>query len=351
MTNANRERCGRFGSTVLLAIAVLAVTDPAAATDTPSSFSFSYLTLPSDAMSITGINDQGQIVGTTSSCNLATTSPPSFIYDLTTGQYTEIPPQGPVRPYTCATAINNAGVVPFSSADAGFTAAEVELDNYLYTLGNGSVSTLAFLGTASCQYSVAVLNNAGLFGGFSSPDTCIGVGFIYNSFKQTYRAIDGPGHNAETSSVVGLNDFGLASVSINYQPYLYQYYSGKYVSVPVAGRVNNSGWILYYAATASYALYDVSSGQSVPIVDPAGGTLMPTALNNNNVVVGGYSRSGTSYNAFVATPTALLPQSKKAVARVLWHDPATGVMRHADAGYEIAKECAREHKLDLPGVL
>ena len=36
------------------------------------------------------------------------------------------------------------------------------------------------------------------------------------------------------------------------------------------------------------------------------------------------------------------------VERVLWNDPATGVMRHADAGYDIAIDCAREHKLDLP---
>jgi urocanate hydratase len=39
------------------------------------------------------------------------------------------------------------------------------------------------------------------------------------------------------------------------------------------------------------------------------------------------------------------------LARVLWNDPATGVMRHADAGYEIALECAREHQLNLPGIL
>ncbi|HHL43146.1 MAG TPA: urocanate hydratase, partial [Hellea balneolensis] len=37
--------------------------------------------------------------------------------------------------------------------------------------------------------------------------------------------------------------------------------------------------------------------------------------------------------------------------RVLWNDPATGVMRHADAGYEIAKKCAKEHELNLPGIL
>ncbi|GAA4710913.1 urocanate hydratase [Sphingomonas lutea] len=34
--------------------------------------------------------------------------------------------------------------------------------------------------------------------------------------------------------------------------------------------------------------------------------------------------------------------------RVLWNDPATGVMRHADAGYGIAVDCAKEQRLDLP---
>ena len=39
------------------------------------------------------------------------------------------------------------------------------------------------------------------------------------------------------------------------------------------------------------------------------------------------------------------------IERVLWNDPATGVMRHADAGYDLALDCAREHGLDLPGIL
>jgi urocanate hydratase len=39
------------------------------------------------------------------------------------------------------------------------------------------------------------------------------------------------------------------------------------------------------------------------------------------------------------------------IARVLWNDPGTGVMRHADAGYQIALDCAREKGLDLPGIL
>ena len=38
----------------------------------------------------------------------------------------------------------------------------------------------------------------------------------------------------------------------------------------------------------------------------------------------------------------------KRISRVLWNDPATGVMRHADAGYDIAIDCAKEQGLDLP---
>jgi urocanate hydratase len=36
------------------------------------------------------------------------------------------------------------------------------------------------------------------------------------------------------------------------------------------------------------------------------------------------------------------------ISRVLWNDPASGVMRHADAGYDIAIACAKEYGLDLP---
>ena len=42
------------------------------------------------------------------------------------------------------------------------------------------------------------------------------------------------------------------------------------------------------------------------------------------------------------------PEADARLARVLWNDPATGVMRHADAGYEDAREAARRHGLNLP---
>ncbi|MDC8786659.1 urocanate hydratase [Roseateles koreensis] len=38
----------------------------------------------------------------------------------------------------------------------------------------------------------------------------------------------------------------------------------------------------------------------------------------------------------------------KRIERVLWNDPGTGVMRHADAGYEVAQKCATERGLNLP---
>ncbi|WP_262299607.1 urocanate hydratase [Microvirga sesbaniae] len=44
------------------------------------------------------------------------------------------------------------------------------------------------------------------------------------------------------------------------------------------------------------------------------------------------------------------PEAARRIERVLWNDPATGVMRHADAGYDIAVDCAREHGLNLPSL-
>ncbi|WP_448244234.1 urocanate hydratase [Pseudoxanthomonas mexicana] len=41
-------------------------------------------------------------------------------------------------------------------------------------------------------------------------------------------------------------------------------------------------------------------------------------------------------------------EADKRIARVLWNDPGTGVMRHADAGYDIAVQCAKEQGLKLP---
>ncbi len=44
------------------------------------------------------------------------------------------------------------------------------------------------------------------------------------------------------------------------------------------------------------------------------------------------------------------PDAARRIERVLWNDPATGVMRHADAGYETAIECAKAHGLKLPSL-
>ncbi len=44
-------------------------------------------------------------------------------------------------------------------------------------------------------------------------------------------------------------------------------------------------------------------------------------------------------------------EAARRLERVLWNDPATGVMRHADAGYDEALACAREKSLRLPAIL
>jgi urocanate hydratase len=57
---------------------------------------------------------------------------------------------------------------------------------------------------------------------------------------------------------------------------------------------------------------------------------------------------GYSQHAGVVIVCDGTPAAARRIERVLWNDPATGVMRHADAGYETAIECAREHRLNLP---
>jgi len=65
---------------------------------------------------------------------------------------------------------------------------------------------------------------------------------------------------------------------------------------------------------------------------------------------GGGVGMGFSQHAGLAVVCDGSDDAAKRVERVLWNDPATGVMRHADAGYEIAKQCAKENDLDLPMV-
>ncbi len=63
---------------------------------------------------------------------------------------------------------------------------------------------------------------------------------------------------------------------------------------------------------------------------------------------GGGVGMGYSQHAGVVIVCDGTAQAGQKLERVLFNDPATGVMRHADAGYALAQECAREHGLNLP---
>jgi len=65
---------------------------------------------------------------------------------------------------------------------------------------------------------------------------------------------------------------------------------------------------------------------------------------------GGGVGMGFSQHAGMVIVCDGTPEAAQRIGRVLWNDPATGVMRHADAGYESAIECAREHRLNLPSL-
>ena len=81
------------------------------------------------------------------------------------------------------------------------------------------------------------------------------------------------------------------------------------------------------------------------LLNTASGATWVSLHHGGGVGMGFSQHSGM---VIVADGTA---EAARRIARVLWNDPATGVMRHADAGYPSAIDCAREKGLDLPGIL
>jgi urocanate hydratase len=80
------------------------------------------------------------------------------------------------------------------------------------------------------------------------------------------------------------------------------------------------------------------------MLNVAGGATWVSLHHGGGVGMGYSQHSGI---VIVCDGTA---EADKRIARVLWNDPGTGVMRHADAGYEVAVECAGEMGLKLPMV-
>ena len=78
------------------------------------------------------------------------------------------------------------------------------------------------------------------------------------------------------------------------------------------------------------------------LLNTAGGATWVSLHHGGGVGMGYSQHSGV---VIVADGSAAADQR---LARVLWNDPATGVMRHADAGYESAQACARRNGLNLP---
>jgi urocanate hydratase len=78
------------------------------------------------------------------------------------------------------------------------------------------------------------------------------------------------------------------------------------------------------------------------LLNTAGGATWVSLHHGGGVGMGYSQHSGV---VIVADGT---DAAAKRLERVLWNDPGTGVMRHADAGYDIAKQCAKEQALNLP---
>ena len=80
------------------------------------------------------------------------------------------------------------------------------------------------------------------------------------------------------------------------------------------------------------------------LLNCAGGATRVSLHHGGGVGIG-YSQHAGMVIVYDGTP-----ETAQRIARVLWNDPASGVMRHADADYELAIECAKNNNLDLPSL-
>jgi urocanate hydratase len=80
------------------------------------------------------------------------------------------------------------------------------------------------------------------------------------------------------------------------------------------------------------------------LLNTAGGATWVSLHHGGGVGMGYSQHSGV---VIVADGT---PEAAERLKRVLWNDPGTGVMRHADAGYALAEDTARKQKLNLPSL-
>ena len=122
-----------------------------------------------------------------------------------------------------------------------------------------------------------------------------------------------------------------------------------------AGYVAESGATLLEFATPDETVAAVRNGEAdavfadkdylAPIVAESGGDL---SFAGEDIQLGGGVGMGYSQHSGVVIVCDGSAEADEKLARVLFNDPATGVMRHADAGYDVAKASARANGLNLP---
>ena len=105
-------------------------------------------------------------------------------------------------------------------------------------------------------------------------------------------------------------------------------------------------WAPSYEPPASFELDGTDAVADWPILN----ALLNTASGATWVSFhhGGGVGMGYSQHAGVVIVCDGTAAAARRIERVLWNDPATGVMRHADAGYELAAQTARAQGLKLP---
>lgn len=276
-----------------------------------TSYSYHDINIPS-TVTVTGFNDKNLVVGFIASDNsgLSSKNGDSFVYDLNNKTTMTLPKFQQYTSYgnyyLIPSNINNNGDIPFSVY--GAFASSADSNRYspqiynIYSTSSHSSRPSSFV----CTFYINQINNLGQISGNSSGYDCIDHAFFYDP-KLGYTSIFATQALQASQMSPSLNDDGLMVIlHYNGEYSIYDTNKKTDTKLPALGRyksINNKGHVAGSNGSSGF-IYDLASSTTIGLLniqDADRNSVNVIAINNNDTILGTYSKSGVAHH-FLATP-------------------------------------------------
>ena len=277
-------------------------------TKAQTSFSYHDINIPS-TVAVTGFNDKNLAVGFIADNGISKNGD-SFVYDLNNGEVITLPKFQQFNPigthylpyYLYPSSINNNGDIPFTVNGAFISSSRYSPQ--IYNIYSKSSYT-SRPSSDFCTFEIRNINNLGQTSGNISSYNCIDSAFFYDQ-KLGYTTVL---NISDSRLSYSLNDNGLMLILDWYSRYsTYDINNKTSTKLPIAPTrhytsLNNKGHIVGFDNSSGF-VYDIASGKMIGflnIQDADKNSIRLAAINNNDTILGSYSKSGVIHH-FLAKP-------------------------------------------------